>query len=76
MIVKFITVAEYALSLCMLLQVCLQKEQESRVSMELQVTRMEEHLDQVTSELSLAHEERRRLDEELEQAQRRNMVHT
>lgn len=59
----------------MLLQVCLQKEQESRVSMELQVTRMEEHLDQVTSELSLAREERGRLEKQLEEAQSRNWVH-
>ena len=55
-------------------QVCLQKEQESRVSMELQVTRMEERLDQVTSDLSMAREERGRLEAELEQAQGRNKV--
>jgi len=47
-------------------QVCLQKEQEGRVSMQLQITEMEERLDQVTSDLSVAHEEREQLLAELD----------
>ena len=52
----------------------MQKEQESRVAMELQVTEVEERLDQVTSELSMAQQERERLTELLEQEKSQSKV--
>lgn len=69
-----VSIFTVGVTLSLTVQVCLQKEQESRVAMELQVTEMEERLDQVTSELSRAQQERERLAEELEREKSHSKV--
>ena len=49
------------------LQVRLQKEQENRVKLELQVAELEEQVDQRASDLSAAMEEKERLKNSLDQ---------
>ena len=49
------------------IQVRLQKEQENRVKLELQVAELEEQVDQRTSDLSAAMEEKERLKNSLDQ---------
>ena len=57
-------------------QVCLRKEQENRVTMELQMSSLEEQLEKVTSDLSAAQADRESLKAELTRHQTENEVIT
>jgi len=55
-------------------QVCLQKEQENRVAMELQMSSLEEQLEKLASDLSAARADRDGLKVELKKRQTENEV--
>ena len=57
-----------------IVQVRLQKEQENRVKLELQVAELEEQVDQRTSDLSAAMEEKERLRTTLDQERENKQV--
>ena len=57
-----------------IVQVRLQKEQENRVKLELQVAELEEQVDQRTSDLSAAVEEKERLRTTLDQERENKQV--
>lgn len=56
-------------------QVCLQKEQENRVKLELQVAELEEQVDQRTTDLLSARKEKEKLKTSLIQERENKQVH-